>query len=151
MIDALLLNVFFISSWLSLLLLFKENVSLNNTKETNCVSHLFITTTKYLEQLTYKKKGFIWLVVLKVSVYNQLAPLHWASGKAACHGESMWQNKTLFKKQKMRKILVSHNPLLGHTSSDLKTSHETSSLQGSTTSQLAPYSDQAFNTWAFGG
>jgi hypothetical protein len=58
------------------------------SRQVQHVDQLSISVTKYLTQSTYKEKCFILAYSFKVSAYDKLALLLWASGKAAHHGRT---------------------------------------------------------------
>lgn len=119
--------------------------------DTLCLVLVSFLSPWHRPEITSKEKSLCWLAVLDLPVHDWLAHdfcmlggrIKWqVCGKANCSLRS--------RKQRKEKQLVSYDDLWGYSSSDLKTTHTTLSLQGPTTSCWHRSTDQTFSTWAVG-
>jgi ABC-type phosphate/phosphonate transport system permease subunit len=97
--------------------------------------------TKFQWKLTLKDKYFFWLIVLKISVHDQMSPILWTPGKAAYHVKSTWQIKPPRVPQSISRAC----------STNLRISYKALLPKVFTTSQLHHPGDQVLNTKTFAG
>lgn len=90
-----------------------------------CVSFLLLQQIPGINKLEGRKCLF-WLLVLEVSINSRLTPLSLACGGISWQGACSRARCSLVAagKQKKRKGAGCHNPMWGHTSSDLITSQQ---------------------------
>lgn len=97
-----------------------------------------------------KRKVLFLLIVLEVTILDQLAPLFGACGKVAHHGRNTWQSKTAHLIARNQKTMEEVTGTIQSPSIACSQGPKDFPARSQSFYHLLIPGDQPFTTWAFG-